>query len=218
MDKQDLLLKLAQKRKTTSWIGYGQIGDYHDGAYECDFVSPITKSAGNVDAEIFILLQDWSSDEPLLRPLNPDDVRYGLTPTWPTNKKLIELLRYHFGLMLKDVYATNLFPFIKRGDASSSIPMRDLVQAAQEFALPQIRIVRPKLVVCLGFDTFNAIRRACGHKPAQLSEEAIASPFTHDKSRIWCQAHTGARGQNNRGRERVEEDWRKMKMEFSRGA
>ncbi|MBA2734267.1 MAG: hypothetical protein H0U54_15480 [Acidobacteria bacterium] len=46
----------------------------------------------------------------------------------------------------------------------------------------------------------------------------ITSPFTLDKSRIWCQAHTGARGQNNRGRERVAEDWRKMKMDFSHGA
>jgi len=29
---------------------------------------------------------------------------------------------------------------------------------------------------------------------------------------------TGARGQNNRGRERVAEDWPKMKMDFSHGA
>lgn len=218
MDKQDLLLALAQKRKTTCWPGYGQISDYHDGAYECDFVSPYTKSAGNVDAEIFVFLQDWSSDEALRGPLDSDCVRYGLTPKFMTNKRLIELLRCHFGVELGDVYATNLFPFVKRGNISSPIPMRDLVRAAQEFALPQIRIVRPKLVVCLGFKTFNAIRIVCGHKRAQRMNEAVASPLTLDNSRIWCQAHTGARGQNNRGRERVAEDWRKMKIDFSRGA
>src|SRR5262245_21737517 len=116
MNKQDLLLELAKKRKTTNWPGYDQIGDYHDGAYECDFVSPSTKSAGNLDAEIFILLQDWSSDESLRGLLDFDCVRYGLTRTLPTNKKLIELLRCHFGVELGDVYATNLFPFIKKGN------------------------------------------------------------------------------------------------------
>jgi hypothetical protein len=218
MNKQDLLLALAQKRKTTRWSGYGQIGDYHNGAYECDFVSPYTKSAGNVDAEIFVILQDWSSDESLCGSLDTDCVHYGLTRTLPTNKRLIELLRRYFGVELEDVYATNLFPFIKKGGMSSSIAMRDLIRASQEFALPQIRIVRPKLVVCLGHDTFNAVRRACGHKRVQRMNEAIASPFTLDESRIWCQAHTGGRGQNNRGREQVEEDWRKMKVDFSHGA
>jgi restriction system protein len=119
---------------------------------------------------------------------------------------------------LADVYGTNLFPFIKKGGMSSSIPMNDLIRAAKEFALPQIRIVRPKLIVCLGLNTFNALRIACKHPPVQRMNEAIASPFTFDESRIWCQAHTGARGQNNRGRERVAEDWRKMKVDFSHGA
>ena len=218
MNKQDLLLALAHKRKTTRWPEYNQIADYHNGAYECDFVSPYTKSAGNVDAEIFVLLQDWSSDESLRSPLDSDCVRYGLTPTLPTNKRLVELLRSHFGVELRDVYGTNLFPFIKKGGMSSFIPMRDFVRAAKEFALPQIQIVQPKLVVCLGLNTFNAIRIACGHTPAQGMNEAIDSPFTFERSHIWCQAHTGSRGQNNRGRERVAEDWRKMKMIFSHGA
>jgi len=218
MNKQDLLLALAQKRKTTSWPGYSQVGDYHNGAYECDFVSPYTKSAGNVDAEIFVLLQDWSSDDSLRGSLDSDCVRYGLTRTLPTNKRLIELLRRHFGVELGDVYATNLFPFIKRGGISNSIPMGDLIRAAQEFALPQTEIVRPKIVICLGLNTFNAVRIACEHTPARRLDEAVASPFTINESRIWCQAHTGARGQNNRGRERVAEDWHKMRMFFPRGA
>lgn len=218
MNKQNLLLALARKRKTTNWSGYGRIGDYHGGAYECEFVSPYTKSAGNVDAKIFVLLQDWSSDKSLSCPLDSDCVRYGLTRTLPTNKRLIELLRSYFGVGLEDVYATNLFPFIKKGGMSSPIRMNDLVRAAKEFAIPQIQIVEPKLVACLGLNTFNAIRIACGHTPAERMNEAIASPFTLDRSRIWCQAHTGARGQNNRGRERVAEDWSKMKMEFSHGA
>jgi restriction system protein len=217
MNKQSLLLALAQKRKATHWPEYSPIGDYHDGVYECDFVSPYTKTAGNVDADIMVMLQDWSSARSLEGPLDLDCVRYGLTRTLPTNRRLAELLQSYFQVGLGDVYATNLFPFIKAGGISSSIPVRDLVRAAQEFALPQIRIVQPKLVVCLGLNTFNALSVACSHTPAQRIEGAIASPFTIDATRVWCQAHTGARGQNNRGRERVSRDWRKMELDFSRG-
>lgn len=217
MDKRGLLLALAQKRQTASRPGYSQISDFHDGAYECDFVSPYTKSAGNLDAEVFVLLQDWCSEETLRTP-NFDCELYGLMPTLPTNKRLVELLRDHFSLELGDVYGTNLFPLIKRGGISSAIPMCDLVWAAKEFALPQIKIVGPKLVVCLGLKTFNAIREVCGHKRVQGMTAAVSSPFTFGEARIWCQAHPGARGQNNRGRDRVAEDWNNMKIDFSHKA
>ncbi len=62
MDKQARLLELATTRMGTRWPGYKPIADYHGGTYECDFVSPFTKAAGNTDAKVFVLLQDWSSD------------------------------------------------------------------------------------------------------------------------------------------------------------
>jgi hypothetical protein len=64
MDKRARLLSLARLRQSTRWRGYTSIADYHGGVYECDFVSPYTKTAGNSDAEIMVLLQDWSSHEP----------------------------------------------------------------------------------------------------------------------------------------------------------
>ena len=218
MDKRRLLLSLAQKRKASRWPGYSQIGDYQDGAYECDFVSPYTKTAGNVDADIMVLLQDWSSAKSLQDPLDCDCVEYGLTRTFPTNRRLTELLQSHFRVGLENVYGTNLFPFIKPGGITNSIPMRDLIRAAQEFALPQVRIVQPRLVICLGLKTFNALRVACDYSRARRMDDAIASPFTIDTAHAWCQAHTGARGQNNRGRERVNQDWRTMALDFSGGA
>ena len=214
MDKHHQLVELARKRKRTRWDGYGCIGDYHGGIYECDFVSPYTKSAHNVDSDIMVILQDWSSDSAIGGPLDQDAMKYGYTPSLPTNKNLIRFLNAHFGVGLKDVYATNLFPFIKPGDLSHAIPRGDLVRAALEFALPQVKIVCPNLVVCLGGATFNAVRRACSYKDWLKMDSAIESPFMVDRSRIWCQAHTGRLGQNNRNRggvDRVSSDWKKMK-------
>jgi restriction system protein len=215
-EKRRQLLDLARLRQRYCWTGYHALAEYHGGAYECDLVSPYTKTAGNVDSPIVILLQDWSSNERLRGPLDSGAAALGHTPGLPTNRNLKTLLRETFGLELEDVYGTNLFPFIKPGGISTRIPADDLERAAREFALPQIRIVKPVLVVCLGLVTFTAVQRACGVTPSVRLAEAIDSSFTFETSRIWCQAHTGSFGQNNRGRARVLADWQRMKPEVRR--
>jgi hypothetical protein len=217
-DKHSRLLALARCRQEAPWPrerDYKCIGDYHGGAYECNFVSPYTIGAQNVDSEIMILLQDWASDD-VLRD-NYLDVRatVGHDPSRVTNKRLKKMLRKYFGLELNEVYATNVFPFIKRGPMNKSIARRDLVRAAQEFALPQIEIVGPRLAICLGKAAFDALAIASGHRLAKSLAEAIeiASPFEIGNTRVWCQAHTGQQGTNYRNRckpDQVMRDWGRM--------
>jgi uracil-DNA glycosylase len=223
MSKESTLAALAKKRQATRWEGFSCIADYHDGVYECPFVSPYTKAAGFVDAEILVMLQDWSSDGRLRGPVDREAVRLGHTPTLATNRNLTRLLHSTFAVDLSDVYATNLFPFIKRGPMNGPIPHDDLVRAANDFGLPQIRIIEPKLVVCLGLATFNALREAAGGLALSNSlASAIESPFDLGKARVWCQAHTGAWGQYNRNRRTgvhvdfVSRDWQNMQTDFVR--
>jgi uracil-DNA glycosylase len=216
MNKAARLLDLAHKRQMSRWPGYKPLAEYHDGAYECDLVSPYTKAAGNIDAAVMILLQDWSSDDRLSGELDSCAATLGLTPSLPTNRNLDRLLKVHFGLSLRETYATNLFPFIKPGKLSSAIRGRDLQRAAREFAIPQIDIVLPRLVICLGLETFNALRTALAIGIEAPMDRAIGTPFSRGETRIWCQAHTGMLGQNNRNRggiDRVSQDWLAMKMD-----
>ncbi|HVS82244.1 MAG TPA: hypothetical protein VHE60_10985 [Pyrinomonadaceae bacterium] len=220
MGKQAELMALAKLRQATRYPGYKCIGDYHGGVYECDFVSPYTKSAGKLDAEIMFMLQDWSSDKSL-NSLDEDSATLGYSRHVLTNRNLIRLLNATFGLTLRDAYGTNLFPFIKPGGMSADIPEADLIKAAREFALPQIRIVNPKLVICLGMQTFNAVREVSGLTSCPSQDSAIKDPFDLPgaETRIWCQAHTGYWGQLNRNKGdagRVSRDWRKMKRDVIR--
>ena len=213
MNKTKLLTELAHKRQQAKWDGFHQLAEYHNGIYECDFVSPYTKSAGNVDADIFILLQDWCSHEKLSGQICADSRDLGHTRSVPTNQNLKRLLQQHLGLKLDETYGTNLFPFIKKGDMSSSLPLKAMIRAAEEFALPQIEIVAPKIVICLGLNTFRALRIATGLGNVKNFEDAFNQPFEHHGSRIWLQAHTGRLGQNNRnagGVNRVDQDWQIM--------
>jgi restriction system protein len=116
----------------------------------------------------------------------------------------------HFGVQTKDIYATNLFPFIKPGPMNSKIPWNRMVEAARESALPQIRIVQPRLVIALGLDCYQALRAAAINSggPHQLAV-AIRNPFPLDGARVYCQAHTGW-GFAKRGREQTHKDWTAM--------
>lgn len=63
-----------------------------------------------------------------------------------------------FGVSLSQVYATNVFPFIKAGGISSSIPRKDVLEAANRFTLRELAIARPKTVLALGTMAANALR------------------------------------------------------------
>ena len=158
-NKRIRLRRLARVRQRTYLNGYRRIADYHGGGYECDHVSPYTKTAGNFDAEIMVVLQDWASDEGLSGPVSSDSATLGHTPHLPTNRNLTRLLSETFGLSLKEVYGTNVFPFVKLGGMSATIPQGDLVATAKRFTLLEIQIVNPKLVVCLGSHSMLSERR-----------------------------------------------------------
>lgn len=213
VDKKKALLQLAKKRQNDVWPGYHSIGDFHEGIYECAHVSPYTKTAGNLNADLFILLQDWSSFDSLSGPICCDSIKYGHTVSIFTNSNLKNLLRQHFDLTLEQTYGTNLFPFIKPGPMSARIPQGLMRRAADEYGLPQIEIINPKLVICFGLATFNALRIAAGIRRVSTVDEGIERSFSFRSTSIWLQAHTGRLGQNNRnkgGVNRVSLDWKRM--------
>jgi hypothetical protein len=77
--KTEALLQLARLRQSTRFDGYASIGDFHNGIFECEHVSPWTKSGCNVDAEIMIVGQDWSSSDALDR--DPPDLHSAALPS-----------------------------------------------------------------------------------------------------------------------------------------
>ena len=111
--KAERLLALAKLRQQTRWPGYRNVGDYQSGQYECDHVSPYTKSAGNVDCSVMIMLQDWASDKFLSQTFCEETAKHGRTPTRLTNRTLDRLLTEFLHVSIAETYGTNLFPFIK---------------------------------------------------------------------------------------------------------
>ena len=215
------LQDLALKRAVSTPPGFHNLGEFHNGAYECEFVSPYSKSAHSTQSGVLIFLQDWISADVLAGELLPEAIQSGRIPSLPTNRNLDRLLQDGLGLKLAQTYATNLFPFIKPGGMSAPIPMALLRKCATEFAIPHIQILHPRLVVALGLATYNALASALGGVAQKHLSAAIECPFEFESSTIWCQAHPGALGQNSRNRERPGQttiDWEQMGIWYSRNA
>ena len=224
MNKKLQMADLVHRRKSrqgcvdgceVKHFHYFSLGHFQGGLFECDVVSPTSIVANNLDADVMLMGQDWDAEEGCRRPPNYD-VALGYDPEWPTNKNVDSLLEVGLKLSRKDVYWTNLFPFIKGGDASAPIPVRELRNAATDFGIPQIEIVRPRVVVCFGLATYNAIAWACEQPRFGRVSQAIETPFTHTGSgaTIWCQSHPGALGRIQReragGKDQVRRDWERM--------
>lgn len=208
--KQKDLYILAKLRQSKTYKGYKSISDYANGLYECDYVSPYSKSAHNVDAEVFVILQDWSSDENMSGEVCKETNLLGYTPSRGSNKNLIKLLKENLNLELKDTYATNLFPYIKMGKMSAKIKSTDMSKAAKEFTLPMIDIIKPKIAIALGMETFNALRKSCDLKPAKNMTEAVEFTFTFSDTTIFFQAHPSQQSQNTRTKVLIAKDWCRM--------
>src|SRR5438876_11005246 len=111
--KGERLLQLARQRQQSDGLPpHHCLADFHAGYYECDYVSPWSISACNVDAELMLIGQDWASSETLEGEM--DEKQRAIGQDWfaRTNSNLREFLGY-MHVEFSDTYATNLFPFIK---------------------------------------------------------------------------------------------------------
>lgn len=212
-NKQKLLKNLAELRRLDKQDGmsriYKQVGDFHHGIYDTwGHVSPWSKSACNVNSKVMIVAQDWTSEEAAKKtPTNPD---LGYSPELPTNKNLQNFLKDFFGLSFSDIYATNLFVFVKPGNLSARIPSKDLIYSAKNYTLEEIKIVQPKIVICLGAATYRSLCRAVDITPP-VFKSSIDNPVPFGGSLIFGVPHTGALGTMNAGGvENVRAIWSKL--------
>ena len=135
MNKEKLIAyrQLALKRKADARENlsreYLQPEDLDPHWQQFDLISPLQKSALNLDSDLMIILQDWNSFDPnpsakkIKHDENLESKKFerenGYFPTVRTNINLDKLLNNHFRLKRSDIYITNLFVFIKMGSSQA---------------------------------------------------------------------------------------------------
>lgn len=222
-EKLAALRALVQQRRSRaagSTLGgysrdYKKLGDFHDGAYDFDdHVVPYSKSAFNLTADVMILAQDWASEDFLSKCFNRVQAELGHDPSLQTNIRLFYLLEKFLDLSFADTYATDAFVFAKPGGMSAGISSRDFRLSTIEYALPQIQIIQPKLLICIGGKAFNALR-AINNLPAlPLKTPFPDQYFTIGPSTVVGVHHTGGLGMSQLGGQIAQEQQWKQLADF----
>jgi uracil-DNA glycosylase len=202
-DKHTELANLVALRRSDESAEYA-LHRFCDGRWDFPFVVPWTKSACNVDADVMIIGQDWASEDYLRDPKNntPDRIalrdELGQDPHLPTNRNVKRWLGF-FDLKWQEIYATDVSVFIKPAKMGAKVPMSLLERCASKYTIPQIRIVKPVMAICLGIPTYNSVRLALGKPPVLLADaiKSEALPTMMDDStqtQIYGVPHAGGQG------------------------
>ncbi len=206
-EKLSALKKLGEVRRASKVPdGYFALGYFHNGYYECDFVSPWTKCAQNVDSKLMLVGQDWASEDYMSREPRPLVRDLGFDSAFDTNPNIDSLLKL-FNMKFSDTFATNAFAYIKPGKSDSKIEPPILKQSVDRFLIPQLDIVQPKIAICLGLETVNAVRAVLNKQKFSDIPKAIAESFRYGKTTIFTSGHPGRLGVRSRTWEVMCEDW-----------
>lgn len=219
-EKLRLLKELVLKRRLplagTRAAGYSKdyqkLGDFHQGMYDFDdHVVPWSKTACNYDADLMLIAQDWASADFLIKPFDKAQATLGYAAYLPSNKNLFSLLSDILRINFENVYATDMFVFVKPGDMGTRIPLSDLRKCAVDYALPQIRIIKPKIVVCIGSRVYNALRFVQRLSYCSIAESSKIEPFYIDNIPIFGVTHVGGRGASTvGGKKGLIEQWQRI--------
>ena len=213
-NKKAQMHELVRARRV-GWIPDGcyRLGDerLNNGFWdEDDHVVPWSKTACNYNAKVMLVVRDWDAFKNLSVPLTDKHKRIklvGRNEYLLTNKRIDKLLSEHLDLAWSDIFATDVFPFIKPGDMRGNLRWPDFVRCAREFALSQIDIVNPLVVICLGRSTtFRAIAEAAiGQKRTATNGDDPLGPVQYNGVEIYGVTHPGGRG--NGWLKRIDFEW-----------
>ena len=214
MNKVEQLKKLAKFSKTFCFEKYNNIADFQGGEFDHpDYVSPWSIGAHNINADLMLVGQDWASSKWLSDPKNLINAKLGRDPELPTNKNIDEYLKF-FGLRFSDTYATNAFVYIKKGSMNAYIPKKILYESVRLFLLEQIKIIRPKMIICLGSDTLNTLRKVNDFK-STLIEQGHLNPMPLLGANTYGVYQPGGQGTANAGgKQKAEQQWKFLATEY----
>jgi DNA polymerase len=165
-DKRDKYLKLVAVRKTCALCqGLENPSRCAGGKYDSGEIGVWSGWQGGLDALVMIVGQDWGA-------VRNFQLQHGVDIASATIKMLCELLALA-GLKAElpsgqtqrgDLFSTNAVLCLKHGGDQAKVRPEWIRNCSNHFLRPQIEIIQPKLIVCLGQVAYEAVLKAYGHR------------------------------------------------------
>jgi DNA polymerase len=229
MDKPARYAALVAARKaydSERTLGLANPANLEGGLYDADEIGPWTRWAGDLDADLMVVGQDWG------------DVRYFLAqrgldaPRNPTSTALAALLASIQRPLPPiptaatplppganrnaGVFLTNALLWLKTGGMSGKVSTELFSGDSATFLLEQIAIVQPRVVIALGQHAHRAILLAFDmpipkgpFRTVVETTKGISLDGTHEGAQLFGVYHCGAQVRNTiRSMAQQYEDWR----------
>ena len=197
---------------------------------------------GNYDASIMLVGQDWGASEPessVIR--NIKEINRGLREDYERDPgsitddnlcSLFSVLGFDISKRCEELFFTN-FILGYRSDGLSGNVLREWLLYDAPFFARLVNIIEPKVLICLGRDTFESVRYACTGRMKHIygfnrfiesSDNPVTIPLQSGKTlTVFAEAHCGRMGTLNRNRTRKDgklssncsldlqmEDWKRI--------
>jgi DNA polymerase len=184
------------------------------GDFDSAEIGPWTRWLGDLGARILVVGQDWGDQRAF-------EKLAGLNDASATNRMLRRLLE-SIGVQVPDVglasgpsgvFLTNAVLCFKDQGCQGPVRSEWFRECGTRFLRPQIELIRPRVVICLGERAFKAVLDAYG-LPAYASwRDAVAGPGVPlaGDSVAFAVYHCGRRILNTHRNERAQvEDWQRI--------
>ncbi len=166
--KRELIKQIAESVASddlsTYRKDYSKVSDVFEQDY-ADFVSPIAARSHNYDADVMIVMQDWSHYDGV-KDNDRSGAKIGYNPKLKANIELDKRLE-SIGESRSSVYMTNAMVHLKHTatiDGAVSAP--DMRRSIEKFTLREIDAVRPKVVLVVGSNASAQMRKLVGDEYA----------------------------------------------------
>jgi len=218
MDKQQRYTELIVKRKACHLCdSYGLTnpsvcrGGVYDGNGQ---IGPWSGWQGNLDAELMVIAQDWGGVEYYLEHKGLEE------DTNTTNRRICELLS-SIGISIElprqsgnsVLFFTNSVLCLRPGRLTGPIKSRWFRNCSTNFLRPQVELVKPKVVVTLGYMAYSALLTAYGIRPRQRMREAVQDTLLLPGGNALVPVyHPGNNGSRSRSFEHQKTDWQRVRQ------
>lgn len=146
-----------------------------DGVFDSDHMSPWTASFGDLHARVIVVGQDWGDQRAFEKQAGRD---------WPSSatNRMLRTLMASAGLAVPDtgqgessgVFLTNaVLCFRTAGGCQGPVQSQWFQNCGSRFLRPQIELINPGAVVCLGQRAHGAVLAAYGLPPARNWRAAV---------------------------------------------
>jgi uracil-DNA glycosylase len=227
-ERYSVLVSARKEYDSQRTLGLANPSQVEGGRYDSDEVGPWTRWAGDLDADLMVVGQDWGdvayfvAQRGLDAPGNPTNAALAallagvgrpLPPAPTATTPLREEANRHTG-----VFLTNALLWLKTGGLGAKVSDEWFTGDSAAFLLEEIAVVQPRVVVALGQQAHRALLHAFDLRvPAGPfrrvveSSEGTPLPKVRRDTRLFGVYHCGARVQNiTRSLSQQHLDWRRI--------